>query len=302
MTPTRRPHRARRHETLAGLALLAVAMLAGCGDDDDPTSPANFSLALAVKDAQGDPVPGLDLLVHVPIPSLGIEGALPPKNGPKPACRMKYLLADTCHVTVNIIDLENDLVRRLIDEVRPSGPGLLMWIGDTDDGRQMWGTQIFRCVMTARDADDDTLLGEAEDWLVLCTGHDADRRPDIGTTNTLGEVLVTDRRYFPFLYDLPEIPQRDENGDPVGPVILSDAVLFALADPLSGEHQNVTVTVTPGHDRIDVVRNPAKPGATPDPTPATSETLTPETGTPPPNRAAARDGTYALLCYPTPFN
>ena len=237
----------RRSRAIAPAFLLIAlsALVAGCGDDDQPLASAAFRLDLRIADASGAPVPGLEVGLHVPIPGLEPVAA-------KAATRLEFAVAVGCSVRVDVDDMEGRPYQVLVRDA--FGPGVYALLFGAGSPPPI-GTHVYRARMTAWD---DTTTYHTESVLMtLMTSFDVDQMPILGTSDADGAVRCDDRREFPFLYDIWPQMARDENGDEMGEFTPASEVEFLLREAGTGDSWvRYTAVIEPGVNRVDLVWDP----------------------------------------------
>ena len=221
---------------------------------------------IEVVDAQGRPVPGLDLAVAPDTDYYG-ERALPTPRRQElpptrlqapfpspfyPAVRVQFVLQQAAEVRVTVEDVEGLERRLLLEETTAAGTHSLDWNGRDEDGAiAPSGVYFARLVVT--DADDGSLL--LDDRQPMLLARMGNGNTGIGATDADGRLLLDDRRLFPNLYDLGPLSARDENGDEIGLIELTPTTRFILSDPLTEQRQRFDRDVT-GSARFRFVWEP----------------------------------------------
>lgn len=254
---------------MAGLVLLGAA--GGCGDEIDPAQPETFRVTLVVTDTAGQPVPGLQLGLCADLPFYqdGLKAALATGDHParftdqldraspspfNPATTIRFDLGEPAWVTLDILDIEGQTVTNLLDEERPAGSSAVMWNG-RDNDQQPVPSGVYFARLVVRNGAGQVPRFEASRPMVLGAFY-ADQVL-IGTTDQNGRLPLTDRRLFPYLYDLEPFPATDENGDPLGDIAFSPTMRFYLTDPVSSRGMRFDRDVT-GSAVFPLTWDPAK--------------------------------------------
>ena len=224
-------------------AFLALT-LSGCSDDD-PAGPEEFQVRITVRDTLGDPVEGLELtmapdsplymdgkLRDVPGDSLGYTLSGPTPNPFFPATTIRFAAAQACWAELVIEDVARGPVRNLIAQEIPAGSHAVMWDGQ-DDGEQTVPSGIYYARLVMSEEEVGEILFEGS--LPMLLAHWGEGSPTLATTDADGRLVLTDRRLFPYLFDVEPFPAVDEVGDQIGIIDLTPTMRFYLADPVQ-EH------------------------------------------------------------------
>jgi hypothetical protein len=229
---------------LLALGIAGFGAVGGCSDDD-PVGPEPFALTLTVVDASEAPVAGLEARLHVPLPGI-FDGAA------KARTVVPFDVAVSCSVRITVSDMEGRDVATLFEDAAPAGPHQVSF-SSVSDG-PLVGTRLYRCRMTAWDGLEQIFTEEV--LMTLYASLDFAQRPVLGTTDAAGTITFTDRREFPFLYDVWPQPLVDENGLEMGTFACSDTVRITLSDPTDGRRDVHEVVVGPGMNRFRLVWDP----------------------------------------------
>lgn len=241
-----------------GVALLAN--LAGCGGDDDPsaTPPPGFAVELRVKDEAGNPVAGLELGLCPDLPWYQDGKQAGPAAGTRadlyldgldwaqpspffPATTIRFELEQPGWIRLDVLDIEGGQVRNLVALEYPAGSSAVMWDG-RDDLQQSVPSGVYEARLTIWDVPGQEPRFQAGRPLLLAAFY-ADQAL-VGVTDQGGKLVLTDRRLFPYLYDLEPFPATDENGDQIGDIVLTPAMRFYLSDPQTSWAQRFDRDVT----------------------------------------------------------
>lgn len=229
---------------LAVATLILVGVFSACDDDDAVTGPRSFRVTLEVTDSDGQPVPGLELGMAPDLPwyldgtsrlhsasSAADELRQPYPNPFFPAIRIPFQLDVTSQVSLTVEDVEGTAVRALVDGQIESGERVVAWDGRDDSGTTM-PSGVYTAHLVVRDLESETVRLE-DSRLMLLVVFTADQ-VKIGTTDLRGRIVLEDKRLFPFLYDIPDIPAMDEAGQMIGTIKLGPTVRFYFTDPGTG--------------------------------------------------------------------
>ncbi|PJA74866.1 hypothetical protein CO151_07940 [bacterium CG_4_9_14_3_um_filter_65_15] len=270
----------RRIQIVAGLMILAVAF-AGCGDDG--VSPGSFSLTVEVVDADGKPVSGLAMALAADLPYYQDLAGYADKS----RVTIPYSVATPCSVRVTVEDVAGVTLAVLEQDLVPAGRNTSNWIGRNDAGQDQ-DSGVYYARMQAIDPESGTLLFEETVGMYMAL-LDPSGQAD-GETDAAGRVTITDRRYFPSLFGVEDIPATDESGETVGMIHFDGSMRFDFYHPDSGQVMHFFRVVSgPGTLKFvwdpPAVEAPAPAGA-----PRTIDRL------PPPAEFGLRPA------YPNPFN
>lgn len=251
------------------IVLLTFA-LAGCSDNGTEPGVKAFALDLVIQDTTGLPVPGLEAKLHVPIPGFPVAVA-------KSVTTIQFGIPETAHITLNVYDLEERLVREVWGADLMAGVHQVAVAGGHDEDFLL-GSRIYRYELVA--AIDGAETFRDSKYMSVYTSPDVDQRPVLGVSDQDGLIRFTDKTHFPFLYDLGPQPMVDENGNPVGTFEFGDVVIIRLHDLVAGLHMNHEVRISEGHtvqtlvwDAEKAVRDVTEPAVAPASV-AGSDTLT----------------------------
>jgi hypothetical protein len=113
---------------------------------DRTVSPGtSYRYQIGVRDSDGEfrsPV------VAVNVPTIGASLAQNTPNPFNPTTLIRYELSDREHVMLAVYDASGQLVRRLVDEVRPLGKNEAVWDGRSDAGTPV-GSGVYFYRLTA---------------------------------------------------------------------------------------------------------------------------------------------------------
>ena len=220
----------------AGLLLLGV----GCGDST--TEPQGFSVTLAVRDTLGHPVAGLELTM-VPEgpwymdPKMRDVEQVPGQNslsGPtpnpfNPATTLRIEASQPCWVTLVIEDVDHGAVRTLAAQEIDAGAHAVMWNSLDEEGQKV-PSGVYYAHLVLSDQEGGTVLFDG--WQTMLLAHWGQGDTPVAVTNASGRIQLTDRRLFPYLYDLEPFASFDEVGNQSGLIVLTPAMRFYLTDPI----------------------------------------------------------------------
>lgn len=209
------------------LALLVFTVLIGCGDDD-PVTPPEFQVTIQVTDPQGQPVEGLDLSLvpDTPFYQDGNQG-----SGDRPATVIPFQVAQASDIRLAVEDITGAEVRLLGEQPAPMGVHQWMWDG-LDDEENRLPSGFYTAHLEVRDPSSGDLLYEHRVHMLMAI-IDASRY-SVGTSDADGKIVLTDKRLFPQLYDVPDIQATDENADPIGMIQFTPSMRFQLFDLING--------------------------------------------------------------------
>lgn len=225
------------------------------------TLPAGaFRLEVRVTDGASNPVAGLRVKLHVPIP--GVYWAKPGARlggDKRAATSIEFSVVEQSWVKVTLFDLLDVPVRHLVDGLLPAGRHLAIFNATDDAGTPFLGTVVFRCRFEALDPVTEAVRYTEDILPVLYTGDDRDARPILGLTDADGRVATDDMTLFPGLFELPTFPLITETGDSVSTFEIPNAIVLTLEDPGTSSFHDVEVTVGPGLNRAEAVWPEAPP-------------------------------------------
>jgi len=236
--------RARILTLTVAIAILAP-ILQGCSDEETATGPTAFAVTITVTDAEGAPMPGLDLSLAPETPFYGEKGADGDPENPEDVFQMRGPfpnpfnpttvvqgnLTTECNVRLCIEDVEGTELRVLDDQVRSEGDHFWVWNG-RDDSDSTLSSGIYTAHLVCTDVDDETVLCDESRTMLMAAW--VSNRSRVGTSDDDGQIVLTDRRMFPFLYDVEAFSAYDENGEIIGTIELTAGMRFYLTDPVEG--------------------------------------------------------------------
>jgi len=221
------------------LAITAVTFsLMACSDNDSPGSPTPFSVTISVTDTEGSPVQGLNLYLAPETTFYGEKSDLPTDNENRlhgafpnpfnPSTTIRCELATESHLRLCIEDIEGTELRLIDNQIMPAGPHDWRWNGLDDEGANVL-SGVYAAHLIISDASADTvILDESRLMLFAAWGMD---RATIGVSNPDGQIVITDKRLFPFLYSIDGFNATDESGEIIGTIMLTASMRFYLEDP-----------------------------------------------------------------------
>ncbi len=238
------------------LAVMAFfAVLPGCSDEDSgPVEPEPFQVVIEVADPDGDPVPGLELGLTPDSPFYmdGKRAAVCtevlsdqlPYPFPSPfygSISLPFELSERRAVLLTIENVEGGSVRMLVDGPLPAGSHVSHWGGRDDDGDRV-SSGVYSAHLVLRDDDSGEVVADQSQFMLL--GAFTANQYEVGTTGGDGRVVIEERQLFPYLYDLPDFPAVDENGEVMGTISLTPTIRFYLTDPIGSQTMRFDGEVT----------------------------------------------------------
>lgn len=230
-----------------------VLTLGGCSDDD-PAGPEEFQVSITVRDTLGDPVEGLELTMtpdsplymdgkmrDVPGDSLGFTLSGPTPNPFFPVTTIHFAAAQACWAELVIEDVAHGPVRNLIAQEIPAGVHAVMWNG-LDDTEQTVPSGVYYSRLVMSDGEGGEVLFEG--WQPMLLAHWGQGSPVLAVTDADGDLVLTDRRLFPYLYDVEPFPAVDEMGEQIGLIELTPTMRFYLTDNVGGHMMRFDGDVT----------------------------------------------------------
>lgn len=229
---------------LAFATLILAGVVSACGNDDAVTGPQLFRVTLKVTDPDGQPVPGLELGMAPDTPWY-MDGTSRVHNAPTAAeqlqqpfpnpfagaARIPFRLEMTSQVSLTVEDVEGTAVCALVEGPIESGLRVAAWDGRDDSGAMM-PSGVYTAHLVVRGLDGETVRLDDIRRMLLAV-FTADQKK-VGTTDLSGRIVLQDKRLFPFLYDVPDIPAMDETGEMIGTIRLGSTIRFYFTDPATG--------------------------------------------------------------------
>ena len=228
----------------AHIALILTVFLAlnlgGCSDDD-PAGPEEFQVRISVRDTLGDPVEGLELTM-APDSPLYMDGKLrdvdpvpleysisgPSPNPFYPVTNIRFAAAQACWAELVIEDVAHGPVRNLIAQDIPAGSHAVRWNGQNDTEQTVPSGVYYAHLVLSEEEGGEILF---EGWQPMLLAHWGPSSPVLAVTDADGDLMLTDRRLFPYLYNVDPFPAMNEVGEEIGTVELIPAMRFYLTDP-----------------------------------------------------------------------
>ena len=209
----------------ASVVLSSLVGFPGC--DDGGTGPSNgtFALEIEVVDSSGDPVEGLDVVVWNMSSSL--RAALQESGMPRRArTTIEFQLPSLSVCDLTVFDLDGNVVQR-IHEARPLAPGRHQVSAIVGTALEA-GVEILRYELVARAPSDGQVRFRESKYMTVV--HLDRTRLLVGRTDADGRWSTQNRTFVPGLYDLPEMPIIDIDGDIRGTFSLGDSVVVRVYD------------------------------------------------------------------------
>ncbi len=208
------------------LLLAALLFITAC-DNDDGVSPITFSLTIEVVDGDGVPVPGLDMSLAANIPYYQDNAAAPSKA----AVIIPFSAAEACSLHIFIEDVTGSNIRILGSHAISAGQHRLMWNGNDDAGIHLASGVYTAHYVALHPVTNDTLY---DGRVSMYMGLIDTARLDLGPTDVNGRIVLTDKRLFPHLYDVPVIKATNELAEEIGTINLTNSMRFGFHDPING--------------------------------------------------------------------
>lgn len=247
------------------LILAASLISAACTDNATlppmqapPPYPLGDSLfAIEVKDTAGNPVPGLrvsswfdlsiDFFSSDKSMSRRVEESL------RYATVIRFSLLLTSRVELSVLDMSGALVRKLVDEVKPTGLHSVVWGGAPN----LLGG-VYKCRLIARDVLFNNVLFADSIYAVLWMPDP--EQSVMGVTDSKGRYATNNSLRFPSVLDLPPLVSTDALCQIGEDFAIEDTVTIVLTDTDSGDRQTYQRTIKKGSNKFALVWNP-KPTA-----------------------------------------
>lgn len=234
------------------LLLCFILLPTGCYESGEDRP---FYLQLRVVDVDGRPMRDLELSAHVPLDYPG--AAKRPESSKRAATRIQMTVPVAAYGTIDLFHIDGDLMRHLHAAEFPAGQHELVFDGLDEQGTRLYGTIPFRVRAKFYESEGGPLLWEGQSLCVLYTGVDEQQRLPLGTTDGRGMILVTERRHFPFLFNLSSLRAVDLDGLDVGAIEILDEVEFTAREASSGQSVRKITSLRDGPNRVDMIWNPA---------------------------------------------
>jgi hypothetical protein len=211
---------------MIALLLYVAGFLTGCSDSDgDPGVDPFFKVTIQVEDPAGNPVPGLNLELTSDNPYLQDF------RHNKARASVQFTVPRSAQVQVTVEDINGTTIRDLIDGILAAGRHEVHWDARNYKGvHQPSGRYTFRMIGYSP----STGLPEFEDTIdVLMCLVDPYYHP-IGVTDEKGQVVLTDKRHFPHLYNRDPMAAVDETGQIQGLLEPTADMIITLGDTAGG--------------------------------------------------------------------
>jgi len=213
---------------------MALACLTSCSDDPVSVTPEPFSVTLQITDDQGDPVEGLRVASMPVVPGDFWEPPLEGQDHPRQLMvQVSWAVNGTGLFVIH--DVAGVAVRTLYEGEVMAGVTSIPWDGRDDDGAPLPGGW-YEARITPLDEGEN----EAEAYPLILSVCDPDWHM-VGTTDSNGRLVLTDRTLVPGLYDVDQVI-----GAP-----LTTNTLFRLENDLDdGQYMTVELRDEPTSDTI----------------------------------------------------
>ena len=176
---------------------------------------------ILVVDTLGNPVPDLEISVW--------NKLWFPYNQTRAITSIQYSITQDAIVSMKVYDLNDSLVRVLVDSNQTAGFRSVQWDARDNDGNpaHIGGSNVFRCTFTAQSNnfyfEDSCFM-----WLVIPYPHDDNV---IGITDIDGKYVTNNKLIFPHLFDIPTMDRMGETQlDYLGEITINDTVIITLKD------------------------------------------------------------------------
>jgi len=206
------------------LLIFVAGSLTGCSDGESEVEPF-FQVTIEVEDEAGKPVPGLNLELTSDNPYLQ------DRKGDKARATIEFSVPRATRVRLVVEDITGAHIRNLIDGILMAGRHQFIWDAKNDEGiHQPSGRYTIRMI----GYDPESGGPEFEDTIdVLMCLIDPFHQP-IGVTDENGQVIITDKRHFPHLYDREPMMAYEEIAEPQGLLEPTADMIITLGDTNGG--------------------------------------------------------------------
>jgi hypothetical protein len=196
-----------------------------------------FDLSIKIVNQSGNPLTGYE----VGVTNLMMQrGSTEVRSNPI----ITYQLEKTYNVKLKVYDIENNLVKTLVDE-RVVG-GLHSIPFDCDKyvtGEPLIGnTLVFKYCLEVH-LDRGIPLYEHSKYMCKY-----DKNGTIGLTDNSGYFRITDKRIFPYFYDFPEMLGVDEHGETTNIFTFSNNMLITVVNPELETYMTFTKQIKSNND------------------------------------------------------
>lgn len=266
------------------LCLLSALAFLSCEDSSTTTTPPDpFSLEVAVKLPDGSPAAGMQVSawnkITLQFAPAATGNGWPAFAGGTPTASVRFVVPVQSSVRMDLVDINGDLLKNLVDEVRAAGVHTVaFYADDLPNG-------VYRYHLTARDLQSNDILFDDEKTMVVSV-EDVTAQI-IGTTDAEGIVKIDDDTRLPGYRNLPDFPLVDATGSVVGSFSILDVATIRVAEPASGCMTTLDKAILDESNRISMVYDPATASCPQPPVPAPligtrSVTVVTDTGDDPP--------------------
>ena len=213
--------------------MILALLLLSCSDESSETGEL---FSLKVVDSAGNPVPGLTVSINNAL----FEGQ---GNG-RPVTTISFEVGEMSRIELEIFNLQNGLVRTLIDDNLEAGGHNIVWNGVNNDSEpaNIGGTNIFRYEMTATNTESGEVLYNESKYMcmeLLIYNY----LSIVGSSDEGGIFCLDNQLAFPHLFNIDEQPIYDEDACYCGTFTLSDSINIKLTDPETEEYLIFTVAM-----------------------------------------------------------
>jgi len=277
------------------ISCLAALWLSGCDSSTEPKETVpGFLFRVEVTDSAGKPMQNLRLSGYNEITGIDPARLLAANTRPAPSAvaTAMFAVAETTHVTFEVLDLNRRLVDRLIDRVLK--PGLYTTIWNTGPET---ANGIYEFSVAARDTLTGTIIFENA---VYSMKWNVDPEMSVyGYTKADGVYETANQLLFPnTLRERPTLIHTGLIGDSLGIIEFEETVMLTVADTATGDWMRLREPVRPGRNIYSIEWTPG----------ANSGSKTPDTPRPPAGSDTHRDIDppeliwKLLYPFPNPFN
>jgi hypothetical protein len=217
---------------------LALATLQCKDKGTTPPSDGGFSLAVTVENAQGEPIPGLQVsawnIIQDAIRSPRIKSSGLAQS-PNSTTSIEFVVKDSAWYRLDILNLDNQRISRS-EGLAIGGSYTINWHSDS------LGATVYRAILSLGDSIFQQI--RFADTILMATDLSADPYQTIvGFTDNAGKLSTNKGYLFPYLYHLGTLTHTNESGpDAVGNFSYTDQVAVVITD--TAAHRSITDTVT----------------------------------------------------------
>ena len=232
-------------EKIILFTILLAFVFISCNENSvDSNSEDSFALSINIVDSNNNPLKNINVSIWDKINSNNIKKKIS-KSNILAATTIGFALPQKCFVSMNMYNLNNEIIDRVVYKELQAGSYLYTWNTSIPNG-------VFKCkFITSSDSMETNIFYKDSIYVVLIA-------PDpsislIGKTDASGKITTSDKLLFPNLYNLPPIPlTSSESPEILGHFTFSDSVIIDLSDESFSNERLYYREITNGVNKINL--------------------------------------------------